>query len=143
MSTVAEAAARRERPPGVTVIAVAVLLASAYLAVLAALVAGGRAPLMRGAYLLEGLELLGPAVFAAAAILALGAGAGLLLLRNWARRLTLLLIVALAAGAVPAVSSAVIDFRFQTLAREGIKVIGGVVAWFYLSQPDTRAAFQK
>jgi hypothetical protein len=143
VSTAAEAAAGRERPAGVTVIAVAVLLASAYLAALAALVVGGRAPLMRGAYLLEGLELLGPAVFAATALLAGAAGAGLLLLRNWARRLTLLLIVGLAAGAVPAVSSAVIDFRFFTLAREGIKVIGGVVAWFYLSQPDTRAAFQK
>ncbi len=131
----------RPRPAGVTTAALALLLASAYLFALAALSAAGRAPLAWGAYLLEGLELRGPVIFVAAALASSAAGIGLLGQRNWARRLTCGLAAALMMGAVPAVSSAVIDFRFWTLLREGVKVVGGTAAWFYLTQPETRSAF--
>jgi hypothetical protein len=131
------------RPPGVTGLGLSLLASSAYLLLLAVLIATSRVSLMSGAYLLEGLEVMGPLVFLLAALLAAIAGVGLLYCRNWARRLALLLAVAFLAGAVPTVSSAVVDFRFATLLREDIKVIAGAVACFYLTQPDTRAAFLK
>jgi hypothetical protein len=130
-------------PRGVAGLALSLLVASAYLLVLTALIATSRVSLMSGAYLLEGLEVMGPLVFLLAALLAAIAGVGLWYCRNWARRLALLLAVAFLAGAVPTVSSAVIDFRFTTLLREGIKVIAGAAACYYLTQPDTRAAFLK
>jgi hypothetical protein len=143
VNTAAGAAARRERLAGVTAVAAALLLASAYLAVVGARAWAGRVPLMRGAYLLEGLEVMGPGAFGAAALLAGAAALGLLRRRNWGRRLALVLAAALLGGAVPGVSSAVIDFRFANLAREGVKVIAAAAACFYLSQPETRAAFLK
>ena len=68
--------------------------------------------------------------------------AGLMRQRNWARLAACALALLLVAGAVPTVSSAVVDFRFLTLAREGAKVILGVLVLFYLRQPEVRAAFQ-
>jgi hypothetical protein len=133
----------RERLHGITIIGWALLVAAAYLLVLAGLIVTGREPLVRGAYLLEGLEVRGAGAFVAAALAGLAAGMGLLHHCNWARRLACVLAVALMIGAVPAVSSAVVDFRFWTLLSEGMKLISGVVVCFYLAQPDTRAAFSR
>jgi hypothetical protein len=135
------AAEESERPRGVTIIALALLLASAYLLTLAVLIGARRVSLVRGAYLLEGLELRGAVVFVAVGLLSSAVGIGLLGHRDWARRLTCVLAAALLIGAVPTVSSAVVDFRFWTLLREGLKIVCSVAVCFYLSQPETRAAF--
>jgi hypothetical protein len=131
------------RPSGVTTIAVVFLLLGLYLVALAVLIASGSASLMSGAYVLEGLQLMGVVAYVSVAILALASAAGLLYCKSWARRLGCLLIAALFVGAIPAVSAAVVDFRFWSLIRDGSKVIACAAAWFYLSQPQTRAAFRK
>ena len=43
---------------------------------------------------------------------------------------------------IPAVSTAVIGFRFSKLVRGGLEIVGRVIFVFYLYQPRVREAFE-
>ena len=131
----------RERNAVVTVIAGLLGLVAIYLLAAGVLLLRGDVSLSAGAFLLEGLQLMGPVVFFIIGTLCALVAMGLWFRQNWARRAASLLSLALVVGAVPTVSSAVIDFRFADMAREGVKVLAGVAVWFYLMQPGTRQFF--
>ncbi len=100
---------RSNRTLGVTAIASGLLLVSAFLFVTGALAAAGRVALSRAAFLLEGLQLMGPTVFFLVGSVVAVSAIGLLGLRNWARRTTSVLLAVTVGGAIPAISSAVQD----------------------------------
>ena len=132
----------QSRPGGVTGIAVLFAAASFASTVLALMTWLGRLPLAAGAFLVgAGLEIAGPAVFVIFAGVTAMTAVGLLRLARWARWLALAIAAWGMWQAVPMISSAVIDFRFLALAREGVAfIIHGVVVW-YLLQAETRDAF--
>src|SRR5271165_1914174 len=113
-----------DRPAGVTaVVALCVILAVASL-VFAGLIAAGQLPLSAGAFLLGGgFEQLGPLAFLLYAAVLLILAVGLWKRWRWARRATILLVVAGIAFAVPAISSAVADSRIFAIVREGTQII--------------------
>jgi hypothetical protein len=127
---------------GVTGIAVIFASAALALAVLAVMTAFARLPLAAGAFLVgSGMEIAGPAVFLVFAVLAAITAAGLLRLASWARWLAIGLAAWGMWQAVPAISSAVVDFRVLALLREGIAfIVRGVIVW-YLMQGETKETF--
>jgi hypothetical protein len=129
------------RPKGVIAIAVASLCVGTHLAIAGGLLAAGAISFSWGAYWLGGLETAGPAAFWLAAIIFIVNGAGLLALKNWARRLTLLLAMAGIAVAVPGISSAVIDVQPLRIAREGVGIIARAAVLWYLFQQDVEMVF--
>jgi|SRR5919201_681885 NADH:ubiquinone oxidoreductase subunit 2 (subunit N) len=132
----------QNQPSGPLLIAALLLCVCGYLLVAGVLVASGRIALTSAAFLLEGLEVMGSGIFFAVAAAALVIAVGLLRRNNWARRGAALLIAAAFVGAVPAVSSAIADFRFATLTLQGAKVIILVALWFYLQQATVRESFR-
>jgi len=130
--------------PAGAVTGIAVIFASAALAlaVLAVLTAFGRLPLAAGAFLVgSGMETAGPAVFLVFAVLSAITAVGLWRLARWARWLAIGLAAWGMWQAVPAISSAVVDFRVVALLREGIAfIVRGVMVW-YLMQGETKEAF--
>jgi hypothetical protein len=130
-----------ERNAVVTAIAGSFVLAAIYLLAIGVFLLRGDVSLSAGAFLLEGLQLMGPGIFFLIGTTFAIVAVGLWFRQNWARRAASLLSLALVVGAVPPVSSAVIDFRFADMAREGAKVLAGVAVWFYLMQPGTRQFF--
>jgi hypothetical protein len=136
-----ESTPRSNRTLGVTAIASGLLLVSAFLFVTGALAAAGQVALSRAAFLLEGLQLMGPTVFFLVGSVVAVSAIGLLGLRNWARRTTSVLLAVTVGGAIPAISSAVVDFRIWSLLPEALKVTICVVTWFYLMQPEVKEAF--
>ena len=131
----------RDRDCGVVVICAMLALASVFLFITAMLVLRGSISLSAGAFLLQGLQLWGPAMFFLGSAISAVVATGLWMRQNWARRAACFLALALVVGAVPSVSSAVIDFRFAAMAREGVKVLVGVAVYFYLMQPGTKELF--
>src|SRR6266571_2962023 len=116
----AQSVPSRNRPLGVTAIAGSLLLVSAFLFLTGALAAAGQVALSKAAFLLEGLQLMGPAVFFLVGSAVAVSAVGLLGLCNWARRTTSVLLAVTVGGAIPAISSAVVDFRISSLLPEAL-----------------------
>lgn len=106
-----------ERPAGVSAIAIAFLLAAAYLLAigLTMLIRPGAVSIAVGAPLLGGLELAGPYMFLLVAVIGAVIAAGLWRLHNWARWMAILAAMIGVVPLLPAVSSAVLDFQFGKL----------------------------
>jgi len=134
---------KRERPAGVTAIAVAFLLAAAYLLVigLTILARPGLISMAVGAPLLGGLELAGPYMFLLIALLGIVVGIGLLRLYNWARWAAILAAAIGVLFLLPDVSSAVLDFHFGKLAWGGLGTIVRVMIVWYLFQEPVQVVF--
>ena len=132
-----------ERPTGVTAVAIAFLLAAAYLLVVALtmLVRPGLVSMAAGAELLGGLELAGPYMFLLVAGVGLAVAFGLLRLQRWARWMAILIAIIGMVLLLPSVSSALIDFRFGRLVWGGLGVIVRSMIVWYLFQEPVKEAF--
>ncbi len=132
-----------ERPTGVTAVAIAFLLAAAYLLVVALtmLVRPGLVSMVAGAELLGGLELAGPYMFLLVAGVGLAVAFGLLRLQRWARWMAILIAIIGMVLLLPSVSSALIDFRFGRLVWGGLGVIVRSMIVWYLFQEPVKEAF--
>ena len=133
------------RPIGVRMIAILFLSASAYLIVVGAvmLIRPGTVSMSSGADLLGGLETAGPYMFLLTALIGAAIGFGLLRLYNWARRLAILAALLGMALLLPAVSSAVIDFRIPKLIWGGLGVMVRAIIVWYLYQHPIKEAFNR
>jgi len=132
-----------ERPAGVTAVAIAFLLAAAYLLAigLTMLTRPGSISMAAGAELLGGLELAGPYMFLLAAAVGMVIAIGLWLLQNWARWIAILVALIGVVLLLPNVSSAILDVRFGRLPWEGLGVIVRVMIVWYLFQEPVREVF--
>ena len=132
-----------ERPAGVTAVAIAFLLAAAYLLVigLTMLARPGLISMAAGAELLSGLEIAGPYMFLLTAVVGMVIVIGLWLRQNWARWMAILVAMIGVVLLLPNVSSAILDFRFGNLAWGGLGVIVRAMAVWYLFQEQVRDAF--
>jgi multidrug transporter EmrE-like cation transporter len=132
-----------ERPTGVTAVAIAFLLAAAYLLVVALtmLVRPGLVSMAAGAELLGGLELAGPYMFLLVAGAGLAVAFGLLRLQRGARWMAILIAMIGMVLLLPSVSSALIDFRFGRLVWGGLGVIVRSMIVWYLFQEPVKEAF--
>ena len=132
-----------ERPAGVTAVAIAFLLAAAYLLAigLTMLARPGSISMAAGAELLGGLELAGPYMFLLAAAVGMVIAIGLWLLQNWARWIAILVALIGVVLLLPNVSSAILDLRFGRLPWEGLGVIVRVMIVWYLFQEPVREVF--
>ena len=131
----------KTRPSGVTATAWLFFFAAAACALTAAFTMSGAWPLAWGRYLVADMVTMGPFAFIFAAVAYAVIAVGLLALKNWARRLA---IVAAAVGLyflVPAISSAVADFRIGGIAINGAQIILRVVVMWYLMQQSVAEAF--
>ena len=84
---------------------------------------------------------MGPVLLVIASLLYALIGFGLLRLKNWARRLA---IVVLAVGLyflAPTISSAVMDLRFLAIVSNGAQIIVRVVVLWYLLQEKVAEEF--
>ena len=135
--------AGEDRPFGVTAVAVVFLLAAGYLAAvgLAMLAKPGLISMAAGADLLGGLETAGPYMFLLIAVVGAAIALGLLRRKNWARRTAIAIAMIGLVLLIPAVSSAVIDFNFLRLARNGFGLMVRVLIVFYLYQLPVREFF--
>jgi len=133
----------KERPAGVTAVAIAFLLAATYLLVvgLTMLVRPGLISMAAGAELLGGLELAGPYMFVLVAAVGAVIAAGIWKLQNWARWPAILVAMIGVVLLLPSVSSAILDFRFGKLAWGGLGTIGRVIIVWYLFQPAVKETF--
>jgi hypothetical protein len=132
-----------DRPRGVTAVAMAFLLAAAYLCGvgLTMLVRPGLVSMAAGAELLGGLELAGPYMFLLMAGVGSAVAIGLLRLYRWARWAAMLIALIGMVLLLPSVSSALIDSRFGKLAWGGLGVmIRAMIVW-YLCQEPVKEAF--
>jgi Na+-transporting NADH:ubiquinone oxidoreductase subunit NqrB len=130
-----------DAPRGVIACALLFWAVGAYLLATALLVGVGAAPFTTGAWLLGGMETMGPGIYVIVALVAITIGAGLLYTQNWARHLA-----SVAAGVVfvltiPTISSAVAYSRTPAIVREGLKIIVCVVLFRYLTLRETTEAF--
>lgn len=131
-----------ERPRGVVFIAALAFCFAAASAAIAVLYLAGVVPLATGAPLLGGgLEILGPGAFAIYAVTTAIAGIGLLQLRNWARRIAILILLFGLVQTVPSISMAVADGRIVAIARDGLQIIIRTAVLWYLYQEPVRDAF--
>jgi hypothetical protein len=132
-----------ERLAGVTAVAVVFLLAAAYLLVvgLIMLLRPGAVSMAAGAPLLGGLELAGAYMFLLTAAVGGVIGLGLLHMHNWARWVAIAIAGIGVLFLLPAVSTAVVDFRSGNLAWGGLGMIVRVMIVWYLCQSTTREAF--
>jgi multidrug transporter EmrE-like cation transporter len=130
------------RPIGVSLIATLFLLTAAYLIAVGAvmLLSPGAVSMSAGADLLGGLEVAGPYMFLLIAVVATAIGGGLLRLHNWARRLAILAALLGMVSLLPAVSSAVLDFRITKLIWGGLGVmVRAMIVWYLYQQPVKEA----
>jgi multidrug transporter EmrE-like cation transporter len=133
---------RMSRPIGVSLIATLFLLTAAYLIAVGAamLLSPGTVSMSAGADLLGGLEVAGPYMFLLIAVVATAIGVGLLRMSNWARRLAILAALLGMVSLLPAVSSAVLDFRIATLVWGGLGVmVRAMIVWYLYQQPIKEA----
>lgn len=135
--------ATREKPRGVVAAALLFLLLAAYLVACAVLVQFGVVSFTTAAWLLGGVETMGPVIYAATAVVAAVIGIGLMRMQGWARHLA-----SVAAGvvfllAIPTISSAVAYSRVLGIAREGAKIIVCVIIFRYLNTNDVSRRFGK
>ena len=132
-----------ERPAGLTVVALAFLLAAAYLCGvgLTMLIRPGLISMAAGAELLGGLELAGPYMFLLMAGVGLAIAFGLQRLHRWARWGAILIALIGMVLLLPSVSSALIDSRFGKLAWGGLGVMVRAMIVWYLFQEPVKEAF--
>ncbi len=135
---------KADRPRGVTAIALLFVLAASYLLAvgLVMLASPGVISMAAGADLLGGLEVAGPYMFLLMAAVGTAISLGLLHLRNWARRVAIVIAMIGVVLLLPRVSSAVVDFRIGKLAWGGLAVIVRVVIVWYLYQVPVREVFE-
>jgi hypothetical protein len=127
----------------VAICALCALVGAASLA-MAALLAAGRFPLSTGALLLGGgLEQMGPLAFLIYAAIVIALALALWNRWRWSRRGVIFLSVVGIALAVPGLSSAVMDSRTFSIAREGLQVMIRVVVVYYLSQEPVKDWFAR
>jgi len=132
----------KQRPIGITVIAGAELLLALAGIAFFVLTFGGAVPLAYGRYLVgPGMETLGPFVFLLFGVIMATTAFGMLRLRNWARRITIVFAGLGVFFSVPTVSAAVISGELFITAREGVQVILRVAVIWYLLQEPTREGF--
>jgi hypothetical protein len=132
-----------ERPKGVTAIAVALFIASGYLAGigLIKIVSPETVSLSWGAPLLHGLEISGPYMFLLVAMIAAMVGYGLLRLKNLARRAAIVLVIAGVVMLIPKLSADAAELSLRLLLAGFAVMIRVVVAW-YLWQSSTAENFR-
>lgn len=133
------------RPGGVTAIAVLFFSAAAYLCALAAimLLRPGALSMTLGAPLLHGFEIAGPYAFLLAAGVGTLTGVGLMLMKNWGRRLAIVIAIAGIVMLLPAVSAAVGEPRIAPLAVSGGGVMVRAAMVWYLWQTPVAEQFGK
>lgn len=133
----------KERPAGVTAVAIAFLLAGAYLFAVGVtmLARPGLISMAAGSELLGGLELAGPYMFLLVAAVNALIAAGLWKLHRWARWIAILAAMIGVFLLLPSVSSAILDFRFGKLLWGGLGTILRVMIAWYLLQPPVKEAF--
>ena len=85
---------------------------------------------------------MGPGLFGIAAVIYAAVGYGLLGLRNWARRVAIVLTAVGLYFLVPVISSAVADLRIAGIAVNGAQIIVRVIVLWYLMQQGVSEAFQ-
>jgi hypothetical protein len=131
-----------ERPVGVTAIAIAFLLSAAYLFALGVgrLISPDNIRLSLGAPLLHGLEISGPYMFLAVAVVAATVGFGLLRLKNLARRAAIVLAAAGVVLLIPKVSADAAELSPRLLFA-GLAVMVRVAIVWYLWQSSTAEQF--
>lgn len=133
-----------QRPAGVTAVAVAFLLAAAYLMAvgLTLLVRPELVSMAAGSELLGSLRLAGPYMFLLVAALGAVVALGLWRLQRWARWLAVLVAMIGVVLLVPSVSAAVVFFRMGRLAWGALGTIVRVMIVQYLFQPGVKEAFE-
>jgi len=132
---------KSDRPAGVAAVAALYFVASMACAVIGAATARGMWPLAWGRYVVGDLVTLGPMLFVIAALLHAAVAMGLLWLKNWARRLAIVIAVVGLYFLVPTISSAVADLRIGAIALNGAQIIVRVVVLWYLLQESVALAF--
>jgi hypothetical protein len=134
-----------DRPLGVRGVATLFFLVAAYLMAVGLLMLAkpGLISIAAGAPLLGGLEVAGPYAFLMAGVFGALVGYGLMQLKNWARRLAILMAIAGLVLLIPSVSSGVAALRVAPLASAGLGVIVRAIIVWYLSQSPVREAFAK
>ena len=127
-----------ERPNGVTAIAIAFILSSAYLAILGfgRLVAPEAVRLSLAAPLLHGLEISGPYMLLLVGATFCLVGYGLLRLKNLARWAAIILAIAGVVLLIPKVSADAAELSLRLLLA-GLAVMVRVVIVWYLWQSST------
>jgi hypothetical protein len=132
-----------DRPRGVTAVAIAFLLAAAYLCGvgLTMLARPGLVSMAAGAELLGGLELAGPYMFLLMAGVGLAVAFGLLRLQRWALWVAILIALIGMVLLLPSVASALVDSRFGKLAWGGLGVMVRAMIVWYLFQEPVKEAF--
>ena len=108
----------------------------AYLAVDGLLVMVGVVSFASGAYLLGGLETMGPLIYLIVATAMMGLGFGLLRGWRWSRRVAIIAAGFLIAGAVMPLSADVAYSHVFGVIAHGAKIILAIVVIRYLLQPD-------
>jgi hypothetical protein len=133
-----------ERPAGVTLVAIVVASAAAYLLVLGAgmLLDPGSISIVWGSPVLGGLELAGPYMFLLTGLGGVTIAAGLLKLNRWARLATISAALLGVIALVPEVSTAAIDFRAGKLVSGGLGIMLRVMILWYLFQSPVTEAFR-
>ena len=134
---------RSSRPAVIWVIASFCWLSATFLVITGLLTTFAIVPLRSGAFLLEGLELMGPVIFFLAAAASTAVGVALMLSWPGARRLAILLFALFGLAAIPSISSAIAEFRWFVIASEGVKLLSSVLVIFYLMQPEVVTYFQR
>lgn len=98
-------------------------------------------PLAWGRFLVGDLVTLGPVVFAIAGIAHAVVGAGLLRVKNWARRAAVVIAAAGLYFLIAPVSSAVADLRLGAIAYNGAQIMVRVAVMWYLMQEHVTTCF--
>jgi hypothetical protein len=124
------------RPEGVRALGWGCFALAAYLAVNGLLVMLGVLSFASGAYLLGGLETMGPLIYIIVAVAVAVLGLGLLRGWRWSRRLAVIASGLLIAGAVMPVSAAVVYSQILGIIVHGVKIILAIVIIRYLLQPE-------
>src|SRR3974377_913559 len=122
--------------------AVIFFVTSGVCAIATACTALGRWPLSSGRFIIGDLVTLGPGAFVIAAIVHAVIGCGLLWLKNWARRLAIVVAAVGLYFLIAPVSSAGADVRFGGIAITGSQIIVRVLVLWYLTQDSVAQAFR-
>lgn len=130
-----------ETPAGITTAALLFFALAAYLLISALLIAVQVVSFTSGAWLLGGMETMGPLIYLLVAGVAALIGWGLLRLHNWARHLASVAAGAVFVLSIPTISGAVAYSQVLAIVREGLKLIVCVVLFRYLNTGAVSSAF--
>jgi hypothetical protein len=129
------------RPAGVYAIACLFLFSAAACTAIAILTALGIWPLAWGRFLVADLVTMGPAIFLVGTLTYAVIALGLLALKNWARRLVIVIAAAGLFFLIAPISSAVVDLRIVAIVINGAQIIVRVVVMWYLIQEQVTEDF--